>query len=591
MFRLFKLRFRRRIRKSQRQVEDLGQQAEQTIDRHLLRRFDRLGPVRRFVAGWVALFVLLAGCLVWQLQHLSAYYQTLQPIPGGIYSEGMPGAFTNANPLYATGPVDSTVSRLVFASLFKYNEHNKLVGELAKDYSIDKKGTTYTVHLRPNLKWQDGQPLTSKDVVFTYQTIQNPDADSPLNGSWQDIDVRAPDRLTVTFTLPNVLASFPYNMTNGIVPEHILGSVPVADLRSSDFNTQKPVGAGPFAWLAVQVSGSGPKDAQEQVGLVPFKNYALGAPKLKEFIVHAYADRQKMLQDYNDKQLTALAGLESLPDGMDSQHNEVHNFLLTAGTYVFFKTTDGVLSDADVRRALVRATDQQQVVKSIGYPTRLVTEPVLQGQLAYDKKYAQPTNRPAEARALLDKAGWKLNAAGQRAKKGQPLAFRLVAADTPEYRRVTHELQRQWQALGVQLDVQLEPSDDFENALKQHDYDAVLYGIAIGVDPDVFVYWDSSQANPLSDNRLNLSEYKSSKADASLEAGRTRLDPQLRIIKYQPFLQSWQKDAPALGLYQPRFLYLTNQPVYGLKDHALNSETDRFSNVHNWMIRTAKVTN
>lgn len=591
MFRPFKLRFRRQVRKSQRQVEDLSYQAEQTIDRHLLRRFDRLMLVRRFVLAWVGLFVLLIGCSIWQLAHLSAYYQTLQPVPGGIYSEGLQGTFTNANPLFASSPVDSTVSRLVFAGLFKYDEHNNLVGELAKDYVVDAKGTTYTVHLRPNLTWHDGKPLTSADVLFTYQAIQNPDTGSPLNGSWQGISIKASDERTIVFTLPNVLASFPYNMTNGIVPVHILGKVPATDLRSQDFNTLKPIGSGPFSWLAVQVSGSGPTDAQEQIGLVPFEKYVGGKPKLKEFIVRAYANQDQLIKDFKDRQLNAVAGLEKTPEDVKSQAGvEHHNFLLTAGTYVFFKTSEGIFSDVKVRQALVRAADPAAIISSFSYPTRRVKSPLLQGQLGYDKALVQTTGKADEAKALLDQAGWKVGSDGMRTKNDQKLSFTLTAANNIENQKVGAELRKQWNAVGVEVEVDLQEADVFSGSVKNHDYEALLNGITLGVDPDVFVYWDSSQNNALSAN-LNLSEYKSGAADAALEAGRTRLDSGVRILKYKTFLQTWQQDAPALGLYQPRFLYITRDRVYGLKDHALNSEADRFSNVQNWMIRTAKVTN
>ena len=192
---------------------------------------------------------------------------------------------------------------------------------------------------------------------------------------------------------------------------------------------------------------------------------------------------------------------------------------------------------------------------------------------------------------MLEADGWKTAKNGVRAKAGQPLAFTLTAADTPEDRLVTGQLRQQWQRLGVKLNVQLLGTVDFQNALTYHGYDAILDGISIGVDPDVFVYWDSSQADIRSANRLNLSEYKNPVADAALEAGRTRLDPTLRIIKYKPFLEAWQHDSPALGLYQPRVLYLTNGPVSGLGDHPVNTAIDRFANVQNWEIRQAKVTN
>ena len=99
--------------------------------------------------------------------------------------------------------VDTSVSKLIFASLFTYNSSNQLVGELASSYQVNSLGNIYTVHLKPNLTWQDGQPLTSKDVVFTYDLIENPDAQSPLFNSWQGVKVTADGPLTVTFNLPD----------------------------------------------------------------------------------------------------------------------------------------------------------------------------------------------------------------------------------------------------------------------------------------------------------------------------------------------------------------------------------------------------
>src|SRR5206468_4518991 len=131
---------------------------------------------------------------------------------------------------------------------------------------------------------------------------------------------------------------------------------------------------------------------------------------------------------------------------------------------------------------------------------------------------------------------------------------------------VTNELQKQWLAAGASVDVELLDPVEFQAALTSHSYEALLYGITIGADPDVFVYWDSSQADVRSAQRLNFSEYKNSKADLALEAGRTRLDPALRAAKYKPFLQVWQQDAPALAMYQPRVLYITNGMVDGLND-------------------------
>src|SRR5690242_1993419 len=119
--RLMKLRFRRRLREGQKQVGDMGQQAEAHIDRHFFRQFEHFASIRRFLFAWLGLMVLVIGGLVAQLVHLSSYYQTLQPVPGGIYSEGLSGRFTNASPLFATSDADASVSRLIFAGLFTFD--------------------------------------------------------------------------------------------------------------------------------------------------------------------------------------------------------------------------------------------------------------------------------------------------------------------------------------------------------------------------------------------------------------------------------------------------------------------------------------
>ncbi|HEY5442330.1 MAG TPA: peptide ABC transporter substrate-binding protein [Candidatus Saccharimonadales bacterium] len=586
-----KLRFRRRLREGQQQVEDLGQQAEQQIDRHLFKRFQRLGTIRRFLLAWIGLLVLLIGGLIAQNVSLSSYYQTLRPVPGGIYNEGVKGRFTNANPLYATSDADATVSHLIFASLFTYDNRDRLVGDLASGYSVDSRGTTYTVHLKPHLTWQDGRPLTSSDVLFTYQMIQNPDAQSPLQSSWQGITVTAPNPRTVVFKLPNALAAFPYNMTNGIVPRHLLASITPSDLRSADFNTVDPVGAGPFSWQAIKVTDAGdPANGEEQIALAPFAGYQGGQPKLQRFVVQIFANQQQLTNAFTNGQLTGAEGLTQTPPNL-ANSVEQHNLLLRAANMVFFKTSTGVLADAQVRQALVRASNVQGIITNLGYPTRPVREPLLMGQLGYDPALGQAGFDLSGAKHLLDADGWTVGKNGLRSKNGQPLTFTLSASDSSEYASVARQLQQQWQRVGVKLQVQLQDATDFQNTLTYHTYNALLYGISIGVDPDVFVYWDSSQADIRAANRLNFSEWKNSTADAALESGRTRLDPSLRVIKYKPFLQAWQQDAPAVGLYQPRLLYLTNGPVAGLSQNAITTATDRFDNVQNWEIHQAKVTN
>ncbi len=572
-------------------LNNLDKSIEKTLDKYVFKRLKNFKDSKKFIISWTSLILLIIVLLLAQNYFLSNYYQKLEPVAGGIYNEGILGTFTTANPIYATSDVDSSMARLIFSGLFKYNNSNHLVGDLASKISVNSKGTVYTVNLKPNLFWQDNQPLTSKDVVFTYQLIQNPDAQSPLFSSWQGVSVKADGPSKVIFTLKDPLASFPNQLTTGILPYHILSKVPVSELRSDSFNTTRPIGSGPFEFQSVSVSGNSPTNAIEQIYLKPFKLYVNGKAKLMQFVVNAYASKNAMIKAFESGQLNGIEGLSSVPKKIAQMNNVVvHNLILTAGVYVFFKTTSPILSDANVRTALVEAANVPSIINKLGYPTHQVNEPLLEGQLAYNPKYKEPTYNLKNANNILNQDGWILAKDGLRYKNNQPLGFNLLVSNNSEYLRVAQELKHDWSRIGVDLNVINLDQTDFNNALQTHQYDSILYGISIGTDPDVFVYWDSSQASITSTTHLNLSEYSNPAADESLEEGRTRLNPALRIIKYEGFLAAWQKDLPALGLYQPRNLYITNGPVYGITNSEINSAAGRLNNVNNWEIDESKVT-
>lgn len=587
-----KLRWRRRFKRSQKHVETLGVNAEQGLEEHLFKRLARLGDVRRFVASWILLLVLLIGGLVVQTRALSKHYLTLQPAPGGVFTEGIAGTFTNANPLYATGTVDSAVSKLVFSGLMKYDANNQLVGDLAEKIEIDDRVVTFTLTLRPGLTWHDGRELTADDVVFTYKTIQNPDAKSPLLPNWQNVKIEAKDPRTVVFVLPHGLASFPHSLTNGIVPEHLLSNIPATQLRSISFNNARPIGSGPFMWNAVEVAGETQANREERVGLIPNPTYHFGEPKLAQYTIRAFHDESRMVEAFQNQELRAMAGLDTVPDSLANNPNVVdYNIPLTGEVTVFFKNSNEVLQDTKVRVALTKATNTDEIVAGLGYPVIPTNSPFLKSHLGYDPNIVQQPYDPLAAMQMLDQAGWIAGPDGIRTKGGVPLSFRLFSQSNSQYAYVTQALQRQWRAIGVDAQVILQQETDLQSTIAFHNFDALLFGVSLGTDPDLFAYWHSSQADPRSANRLNFSEYKSGTADASLEGGRARLDPPLRVAKYRSFLEAWRNDAPGVALYQPRFLYISSGDIYNFEPRVMNAPTDRYTNVANWMTREERRAN
>jgi peptide/nickel transport system substrate-binding protein len=582
-----KLKWRRVLRKRTRQAGEISSNTDQNIEKHFVKRLARLPKVRRFLFGWICLLVLLSVGVVLQSRALEPKYQTLQPKSGGLYTEGIVGSFNNANPLYTSSTVDSSVSKLVFSGLLKHNSDNKLVGDLAEKWSIDQSERIYTVKLRDNLRWHDGRPLTSKDVVYTYRLIQNPETKSYLNSGWSNVKIEATDDWTVIFTLPGSLSSFPYSLTNGIVPEHVLGSVNPAQLRSSNFNNVAPVGSGPFKFTKVEVIGTGTDQKQERIALDAFDSYHLGRPELDKFTIYTFPNEDMLKQAYYGEQVKAMVGLASMPDDLkDDDENEEIGIPLTGEVMVFFKSSQVVLQDQAVRKALVLSTDKKAVLNRLSYPVASIDEPILRSHIGYDKSFRQVTGKPEEAKQILDAAGWVVDpATGMRTKAGQKLSFKLFSQAKDEYSAVAGELQNQWRKIGVDMQVELQSDEELQTTLALHSYDALLYGIAIGSDPDVYAYWHSSQSDPRARLKLNFSEYKSTVADQALDGGRTRSDPQVRSAKYKPFLEAWRNDAPALALYQPRFLYVVRQPLNGFEMANINSAADRFADVENWTVR------
>jgi peptide/nickel transport system substrate-binding protein len=207
--------------------------------------------------------------------------------------------------------------------------------------------------------------------------------------------------------------------------------------------------------------------------------------------------------------------------------------------------------------------------------------------LGYNKPSAQLPFDVAQAAAHFDAAGWKVGTDGLRAKDGNPLKLQLATAETDIYPQLARGLQEQWRKVGIQVDTKLLSVEQLQqDYLRPRKYDLMLFGVALGADPDVYSYWHSSQVKYPG---LNISRYKSQQADLSLESARARSDVKLRAAKYEAFMKSWRQDAPAIAIYRPSFLYAVQNYVQGINITNLISPGDRFYNVEDWSVNTQPV--
>jgi peptide/nickel transport system substrate-binding protein len=254
---------------------------------------------------------------------------------------------------------------------------------------------------------------------------------------------------------------------------------------------------------------------------------------------------------------------------------------------LFFNTSLAPFDNVDFRQALVAGTNVNAILSELDNPVQKISGPLLKSHIGYDQALTQQAYNLEKARTTLDALGWvATEGTSVRSKDGKQLEVTITTLQGSDFASVASSVQRIWMDdLGIKVNIITKPPADLQPIVLQHSYDVLLYGISLGTDPDVYAYWHSSQAVL---DRFNLSLYKSSQADSSLEAGRTRPDIALRAVKYRPFLESWQKDAPAIALYQPLFFYVSLSKIYSFEPARMNGVVDRFYNVHDWQIQTAE---
>lgn len=561
---------------------DLQESSSKHVNKYVTKRTKNIVGVKRFIASWLALVVLLCVVTIGSLVQVFSASRIDTAAAGGTYTEGMVGTLTNLNPLFGSTTLDDSAARLLFNGLLRYDTNGTLVADLAESWRVEEDRKTYTVTLKKDVRWHDGQPFTSKDVTYTIGAIQNPEARSPLFSSWRGIKVTAPSTHEVKFELPASFAPFPNALTVSILPHHLLSETPYNRLRSATFNTQ-PVGTGPFVFTALRSE----QGKEQQLELTNNQNYFRGSPKLERFILHTYPNDDTMANGLKNREITAAVDLNADLVESFSQDKSIRleDIPLNSGVFAFFKTSQPLLSDVAIRTALVNAIDRQAILQLFNTRYTPLKSPLLPMQLGFDSAYQQQTNL-AEAERLLDAAGWVKQAGGMRAKDGVPFELTITTANSGQYTALVNELQKQWAKIGVSVKPQLLSSEQLQQtALTAHSYDILLYGISLGYDPDVYVYWHSSQARA---SGLNFSDWKSGRADASLEVARTRLETVLREARYKTFQDEWLKNAPAAALYQPRVNYAYHQSARGFVPFAANNASDRLTNVEQWTVGTQR---
>ncbi len=526
-----------------------------------------------FIVSLALIIVGLSGIILNTINKVT----TRVPASGGTLKVGLIGHLSSLNPILSqSNDCDRDLINLIYNGLYQIDGQTNLKPVLAEKTEISSDGKEYTVFLRDNIFWHDGIPFTADDVVFTIETIQNPEIKSPLFLNWQGVIVEKLSNQVVRFSLQNPYEPFLQNLTLKIIPKHIWENVPAENIFHNEYNI-KPIGTGPYLFNNLQKDNSGEIGSYS---LVANTNYFLSPPYLTKIIFNFYPDYPTAKEALLKKEIAGLSPLLASDYSFFSQKKDyqVKQLFLPRYYAVFFNLNNKLFSK-DFRTALELAVDKKQLVKDVFQEQAFVLtgplSPGFWGYQAFDPEY-----NPQKAQDIINQI---------KTSKSAPSEFKftLFLPNTLELVEVAKFLVNSWQQIGVQVELQIMPLVDLEtNVIQNRSYDALLFGEILSQDADLFSFWHSSQ---ITDPGLNLAAYQNPKLDRLLEETRQIQNQGQRLKNFEEIQQILRDEKPALFLYNPYYLYLLPKQIQGITFQFANLPAERWLDITNWFIYTKRV--
>lgn len=491
------------------------------------------------------------------------------------------------NPLlYVNTGVETAVQFHVFSTLWQMADTGEWIPDLAKEFptvansGISADGLTWTIHLRDNVKWHDGQPFTSKDVKFTYETLLNPNVAVRSRAGLERITaLDTPDDYTVVMKLKEPYAPFPWVwQIFGIVPEHILSKVP--DINTAEFNS-KPVGTGPFTFVE-RVAG-------DHITYKAYPDYHLTGPFIETIIQKYNTDQTVLFTAFKTGEVDIL-DLQGIPPERYEEAKTLpgKKIVLSPSPFVefiYFNLGKPQFKDKAVRQAIYIAIDKDAWINQVYYGVPPHTLSYLQpSHWAYNPNLKDPGYDPEKAKQMLDDAGWKVGADGIREKDGVKLAFTMSTTAGAKAREQAEILvQQNLKAVGIDMQINNMPASVVwgEYTVKSQ-FDTLMVGWepSFGMDPDYSSRTHSKEIPVETGHGSNYVQYKNPEADKLLEDGLRETDPAKRKEIYWKLQEILLDDLP----FAPIFGY---NMIMGYKDTLLNYKpnpycVDNSGNCYEW---------
>jgi len=533
-----------------------------------------------FILG---IILVISG--VHSLLKINAKFSVTVPAVGGTMKEGLIGYPRFINPVLAISESDKGVARLVYSGLLKPASEGGYEDDLAEYHSVSPDGIIYEVKIKDSVTFQDGEPVTSDDVIFTIDKVLDPVVKSPKAANWAGVVIEKIDDKTLRFILKKDYFTLLEILTLGILPKHLWLEVTPEEFAFSSLNLD-PVGSGPYRVSSIEKNDSG---LPTYISLKPFKKYVTGSPYIATLDLYFYQNETLALDNLSQGEISSLGGLN--PKNLEGVQNlgKLNQSAMPRVFGAFFNQNHApVLANKEVREALDTAVDKKGLVDEIlgGYGTPLSGPTPLDAWEA-----GSGTTTIEAAKTILNKGGWKEGSDGILEKKGKSgttrLSFSISTSDVPDLKRTAEILRDTWQSLGAEVDVKIFESTDLnQEVIKPRKYDILVFGEVVGRDFDLYPFWHSSERN---DPGLNISLYTNITSDKLLDQMRSSKSIEEEQENLELFKEEIKKDIPAVFLYSPDYIYITDKEISNVIYPDLSNPNERFNDISKWYIETKTV--
>ncbi len=456
----------------------------------------------------------------------------------------------NYDPHKSTARAASEVLFMMGDTLVALDPDMKTIAPgLAESWEVSEDGKTYTFHLRDDVKFCDGKPMTAEDVVYSFTRWQDPETKSPV--AWRAgplEEVVAVDDHTVEYRMSAPYSELLYQLSQSFAT--IIDKDNVEAL-GEDFGVTGFNGTGPFCW--------GEWTPRNKMVLTRHDDYVWG-PSFYETTGPASVEEVvwQIVPEENTRTVAVLTGQSQITQYVPyialeqlraAPNVEVVQSDAAFWTYFFgFKIDKPTVNDAAVRQAINLAVNQEAMAEDLFFGEvqpaySYVSQDALDWNHAIDGELLRYD--PEKAAQILDEAGWTVGADGIREKDGvklQPLAY-VFAGST--WQKISEYVQAELRKVGI--DLQLQPFDATIawGKLATQEFDVFGMSFPYISSGDALNLYFRSENMP-TPNRMNWDDRET---DDLLEAGLTATDEAVRADSYGEVLKKVHEAAVWLPLY------------------------------------------